>query len=241
MEIATIASAITGIKNLFDIVDKIYDAVSTPSGSVVSEELKNELLGNESLAREQSAQLLQMVGAKTYPFLLRMGKSFTLPPDLSKMEEAVKAYEVWDWTYCYDCKNSSSSTIKHLRHLFCDPEDTSLLVKDACTTTLAFSESQMPSEFGDTLYIAGIVIGNIGYDRIYNIPNNYLLPAVVVKTQSGSTYGFNNPVAMNYYLKIALDYLFTCSPDFQHYGELSYNLEPENRKLPPQIYARLKA
>lgn len=230
------ATLITGAKNLFDIYDRVREIL--PSDSI-SPEIKRDMLGNEDIAKEQSSRLIQMVEAKTYPFLLRIGKHFSLPPDWKTMGEAIKAYSVWDWTYCFECNFLKNETAKQFREQYCDPEENGKFIKGASTTTLAFSDKPLPEEFGDTLYIAGIVIANVRYSHIYNISSSNLMPAVVVRTCQDGVYGINNPIAMNYYLNKATNFLFSNSIDFQRNGELCFEQPPKNRQLPTIINSRL--
>lgn len=241
-EVTAIAAAIAGAKNLFDIVDKIYSKISSDPKQEIPEELKAEILGSEGLSREKSAEISQMIGIRTYPFLLRMGKTFNLPADFRRMEEAVLAKDVWDWTYCFDAKHISPETIDHLKSLFCDPQHPHLLKPDVATTTLALSAETLPELFGETLYIAGVVLANVDYEHFYSIPEKFILPTVVVKYTSQATYGYSNPIAMNFFLRKALDFLFNVSTNRQYAGDICINETPsdEKRSIPYELLGGLR-
>lgn len=241
VELTTIAAAVSGAKNLFDIIDKIYSKVSLDPKLEIPEELKSELLGSEGLSREKSAEISQMIGVRTYPFLLRMGNTFNLPADFRRMEAAVIAQDVWDWTYCFDTAGIRHETIEHLRSLFCDPKFPHMVKPAASTTTLAFSSEPLPELFGDTLYIAGVVLANVDYEHFYSIPEKYILPTVVVKYSTQGTFGYSNPIAMNFFLRKALDFLFNISTKRQFSGDICIDeaLPDEKRALPYELLGAL--
>lgn len=242
LDATVISAAIAGAKNLFDIIDKIYSKVGSEPKDGMPDELRNDLLGSEGLSREKSAEISQMIGARTYPFLLRMGRTFNLPADFRRMEEAVLAKDVWDWTYCFDSKHISPETLDHLKALFCDAERPQLLKRDVATTTLALSSEAMPQLFGETLYIAGVVLANVGYEHIYSIPEKFILPTVVVKYDSGSTVGYSNPIAMNFFLRKALDFLYTISINRQYLGDICIDDIPgdDKRSIPYELLGGLR-
>ena len=239
MNVTVIASAIGAAKSLLDVVDAIRNIALSHKPDDLPESLRNEILGNESKAREQNAKMIAMISANAYPFLLRLGSRFELPPDQIKADEAVLSYNIWDWTYCFDFGNVTARTKEHLRYLFCDPSDPSLRRAHAASTAFALSEKEMHPELGDTLYIAGVTTFT-RFDHVYNIGSGYLMPAVVIRNAGASTYGIDDSIAMNYYLKRALDFLYASARDFPRYGQFYVDqADDANRKLPPQVAAAL--
>lgn len=231
----TILSSLAGFGSLYEVGKTIYTAVRGINEAQIEDEntlkIKNELMGSKSDAQANSAKIVAMMRANIHPFLLRVGTSYDIPPDFRTIEQAVESENIWDWTFCFSRDHMSNATGNHLRSLFCDPNNTRLMKSSLRTTTLVLSRTELPNEFGSSIYISGMYIGNDPYENVYLLNRALFTPMVIAKCVDGHVYGITSPIAMTIIFNELLDYLFNSAKDANDVLFVDQS-PPEDRTLP---------
>jgi hypothetical protein len=208
-DVQMLATAIGGAKSLYDLIDALLKRAKSATAHDLPPEVASSLLGEASKAQGASAKLSQMLTVPVRPFILRMGSSFRLPGDISKMEQAIRS-TVWDWTYVfgYDRKKTPGETVDYIKRLYLDPEDPRKARPDSDTTCLYLFEEDLPrEEFGLAVYIAGVALTSSSYAQVFDIQKDDLLPRVVIVVDKDIR-AVTDPIVMNFILIKAIDYLF---------------------------------
>lgn len=182
---------ITGAKNLFDLIENLTDKLKGREDELKKDypSINDSIFGSDSGALDANASVAQHVSKVAVPFILRVGRIFQLPSDVLKMEEAISKKDFWNWTYVYDLghKNPNYQTLEHLKKLYCDENRKQKLRAKMFTTTLSLSEETFEINktnlLGDSLCITGVALTSSRYDHIFNIPQEDLLPNIVIKAK----------------------------------------------------------
>lgn len=209
-----VAQALTGfggfIHSAVDVLRPLFRNSRSLKGNE-NEALRSALEGNQSNAQAAHAKLVSILEGNSFPFIIRMGRSFELPAAVGRMQAAIEARDVWDWTFVtsFSARSVSSALITQLKKEYIDPDMPRLAKTGLNTTFLGISTTDLPKHFGDAIYIVGVVLGQKnagGFKEMHSIDPKDFIPSVVIRIEGEKFFAYSDQVAAACFLTDALDW-----------------------------------
>lgn len=226
MDPVSLVLAVPGaLKNGIDIFNAVFKGENRKKLLDVSPELRTAITGRAVKPNEAASIVRKDVGLSFQPFLLRVGREFTSPPDKDEILQAIDSEEIWDWTCVvgYSRSNISLDTSRNLlSSYYVEGKPRPVL----CTTTLSIFRnlpelfSNKDSMLGDidvrAVYITGFVWhesherGNVAelYKKLDKVDENRLVARKVI-VAGGSGYRIiDDPMVVPGILSSLVDYIY---------------------------------